>query len=542
VAASVLALGCGRRAAPPVAPAQSAARQEARKVDPQWVTVYDPKLAWNGYTLTLHDARIPVLLDMNGRPVHGWREARVKSRVRLLPDGSILAIGLGRQVVEYDWEGRQTWQFRTPGAIPHHDVLRLANGNTLVLTLPDGGVDTLLEVTRAGQVVWTWKATALGPLFPARPTHPHDVTHINSLQELPENPWHAAGDHRFRPGNLLISARNINVIFIVERPTGKVVWSHTEGLDRQHEALMNGPGLPSPGMIRIFNNRLQSFRSDHQSEILEIDPHIDPKNGSAVWRYRSPGFFSPTIGTQQTLPNGNVLITSTRGGRVFEITRTGEIAWEWAPPYEPVRAVRVSPDFCPQLAKLAAPALKAVVPPSGYRYVDSDSYRFARQGSRMKAVIEGEKRTVLEQEDDCRDLMLPAAAKVQVSYGVDRDRLRAAGRASRPPRFTLRLRPARGKDVELLRDTVGLDGPGWREKTIPLDAYGPQPVRLCVEIDGSASGQDSKRERFAYWEQPLITSAQDVIRAGEDDGDTGDLTPEELEVRRKHLKALGYIG
>jgi hypothetical protein len=40
----------------------------------------------------------------------------------------------------------------------------------------------------------------------------------------------------------------------------------------------------------------------------------------------------------------------------------------------------------------------------------------------------------------------------------------------------------------------------------------------------------------------LITSAQDVVRAGEDDGDAGDLTPEELEVRRKHLKALGYIG
>ncbi|HEX7184526.1 MAG TPA: arylsulfotransferase family protein [Thermoanaerobaculia bacterium] len=540
----ILALGCGQR---PEKPEGTAAG--AGPISPEWVTVYNPKLAWNGYTLTLHDVRIPVLLDMNGRPVHGWPRARVKTRVRLLADGSILGIGLGQSVVEYDWEGRQTWEFRTPRALPHHDVLRLANGNTLVLILPDGErADTLLEVDRAGKVVWTWRAIEhLGGLIPARPAHPNDLTHINSLQELPENPWHAAGDRRFRPGNLLLSARNLNAVFVVDRESGEVVWWHRDGLDRQHEALMNGPGLPAPGRIQLFNNRSRSFASDRQSELLEIDP----RDGSVAWRYRSPGFFSPTGGVQQALPNGNVLVTSTRGGRVFEITREGEIAWEWVPPYyEPVRAVRVAPDACPQLARLAAPIPRAVVPSPRYRHVDREVYRFARRGSRTKAMVSGEARVVLKQEDDCRGLMLPAAATVQVGYGVDRERLRAAGRADRPPLFTMRLRPAgAGADVELLRDTVGLDGPSWRQRKIPLGAYGFQTVRLCVEIDGGTPGPARQRERFAYWEQPLISTPRDAARLSGEDGDgdspgpvPGDLSPEELEVRRKHLKALGYVG
>jgi arylsulfotransferase ASST len=551
VLAVAFALGCGPRSVQPAAtPGGPAAA---------WVTVYDPARAWNGYTLTLHQGRIPALLDMNGRPVHSWPEARIKSRVRLLPDGSLLGIGLGRQVVEYDWDGRQTWEFRTPGAIPHHDVIRLANGNTLILVLKEGeSADTLFEVDRSRRVVWTWRAAEhLGDLADmanianiagVRPEHPGDETHINSLQELPENPWYAAGDRRFRPGNLLVSARNLDTVFVVDRPSGAVVWRFSEGLDRQHEARMNGPGLPGPGRILIFNNRLRSFWSDRQSEILEIDP----RSGAVAWRYRSPGFYTPTSGLEQPLPNGNVLVTSTRGGRVFEVTRGGRLVWEWVPPYEPVRAVRVAADFCPQLARLPAPARRAVVAPRGYRYVDPESYRFARQGSRMAAVVGGEKRTVLKEETDCRNLLLPAAARVQVGYGVDRDRLRAAGRAERPPAFALRLRPAGTKEeVLLLSDTVGLAGSAWRERTIPLERYGLQAVELCVEIDGGAPRPGRRRDRFAYWEQPYIVTARDVSRAaraaqGEGDDDAvrapGDLTPEEQEVRRQHLKALGYIN
>ena len=530
---AALACGSGQPAAAPAAPKPAS---KTRAVETGWVTLYDPARAENGYTLTLHDLRIPILLDMNGRPVHAWRAARIKSRVRLLPDGSILGIGLGHQVVEYDWNGRQTWEWNVPHGFPHHDVIRLRNGNTLVLAMEERAKgDTLFEVNRKGHAVWTWRAAEhVDSILPAKAAHPNDLTHVNSAQELPENPWFAAGDARFRPGNLLLSARNLNAIFVVDRATGAIVWSFREGLDRQHEALMVGPGWAEPGKIQVFNNRQRSFSTDRQSEILEIDP----RDGKVSWRYREPGFFTPTGGIQQLLPNGNVLITSTRGGRVFEITRGGSVVWEWAPPYEPVRAVRVARDACPQLALLASDPPRPVVPPTGYAHVDRDAYRFARKGARAEVVIEGKSRTVLAEEGVCGDLVLPFGARAEVGFGVDAAQWNGT---VDPPVFTMHLTSAGSpKKTVLLRESVGAAGESWRRRTIPLGAFALRSVRLCVEIEGaSADGV-----RWAYWEQPSIHSARDRSRADDEEDELvgGDLTPEERKVQEEHLKSLGYVN
>jgi hypothetical protein len=37
-------------------------------------------------------------------------------------------------------------------------------------------------------------------------------------------------------------------------------------------------------------------------------------------------------GVQQRLPNDNVLITSSMSGRIFEVTRRGEIVWDFHNP------------------------------------------------------------------------------------------------------------------------------------------------------------------------------------------------------------------
>ena len=64
-------------------------------------------------------------------------------------------------------------------------------------------------------------------------------------------------------------------------------------------------------------------------------------------------------------------------------------------------------------------------------------------------------------------------------------------------------------------------------------------------------GGASRRERFAFWEQPHIVTGRALdgriaLDDGDDDSPQGPdphgLTPEELEVRRQHLEALGYVG
>jgi hypothetical protein len=100
--------------------------------------------------------------------------------------------------------------------------------------LPDGGVETLagpqtivacnlVEFQPDGTVVWTWKATdhfdavadSIAPILsPEGPTGSAavDPFHCNAIDVDPNN------------GNLLVSAREMNSIFYVERSSGNVLW------------------------------------------------------------------------------------------------------------------------------------------------------------------------------------------------------------------------------------------------------------------------------------------------------------------------------
>ncbi|GAG47936.1 unnamed protein product, partial [marine sediment metagenome] len=62
-------------------------------------------------------------------------------------------------------------------------------------------------------------------------------------------------------------------------------------------------------------------------------------------------FFSYQISSAQRLPNGNTLITEGDNGRIFEVTRDGEIVWEYITPtrkHDVYRAYRIPPDWVPE--------------------------------------------------------------------------------------------------------------------------------------------------------------------------------------------------
>jgi hypothetical protein len=62
---------------------------------------------------------------------------------------------------------------------------------------------------------------------------------------------------------------------------------------------------------------------------------LDPVAKKIVWTYKgSPprSFFSGVRGGCHALPNGNVLVTDSERGRVFEVTRDGKMVWEFFNP------------------------------------------------------------------------------------------------------------------------------------------------------------------------------------------------------------------
>lgn len=541
--ASMLALGCGSdRSAETTRPPIADKQLELSQGPTGRVKIYDPRRAWNGYTLTLHHGRLPVLLDMNGRSVHSWPGARVKSRVKLLADGSLLGLALGRSVVEYDWEGRLVWEYEVNPHLPHHDVIRLANGNTMFPILPDNGkVDEILEVDRAGTVVWRWQAGVYLRDFLSRqrPFQPRDLTHINSIQELPDNPWFRNGDERFRPGNILVSARHLDRVFIIDKATKKVTWSFGDVLDKQHEAIMLGPGMPNAGNITVLDNGYLSQESYRQSRVLEIEPTTN----EIVRELRPDAFYTPTAGVQQPLANGNLLIGSSRGARIFEVDSEDRIVWQWTPPFEVVRPSRYPLDYCPQLAALGPPETVPIRPASGYRYIDPPLYEFMTLENRRKTRVEKKPQEVLAHNNDCQELLLPARPQLWVSWGVSRRRVTQAGRDSYAATFGLRYRLRDSERwIELLDETVDVAGKRWHQRSFDLADLDYQWIELCVETREVGAEPDARTEPFAFWNGPKISSlaAEEAEPGNELPAD--DLTPEEIETRRRHLEALGYLN
>ena len=62
---------------------------------------------------------------------------------------------------------------------------------------------------------------------------------------------------------------------------------------------------------------------------------MNPLRGEIVWQYpqtESDFLKSRVRGASQQLPNGNVLITESNRGRVFEVERDGSVVWEFFNP------------------------------------------------------------------------------------------------------------------------------------------------------------------------------------------------------------------
>ena len=420
-------------------------------VDPMGTTIYDPEKAWSGYTLMQCQGIGAVLVDMNGNVKKVWKDVQGFPN-KLLPGGYLMgSFGLrdpkfGYQdqtdVVEVDWDGKVVWKFDKKELVDddgdkrwiarqHHDYQREGNpvgyyvpgmeaktesGNTLILCHEDVYNkkisehrlldDVFIEVDWEGNIVWEWHVSqhfnelgfseiaknvlARNPNIHENGGGQSDWMHINSMSVLGPNKWYDAGDERFNPENIIWDAREANIMAIISKKTGKIVWKigpdFTESKELriigqiigQHHCHMIPKGLPGEGNILLFDNGgwagygMPSRCSrdggkadlrDH-SRVLEIDP----TTLEVVWEFsgRTFGgmmgivadskFYSPLISSAQRLPNGNTLICEGCYMRMFEVTPDKEVVWEFIAPFKGMRemvyrAYRYPYDYVPQLEK-----------------------------------------------------------------------------------------------------------------------------------------------------------------------------------------------
>jgi outer membrane protein assembly factor BamB len=257
----------------------------AQSVYPTGTTVYDPDLAWNGYTvLSPLGTQAVIVIDMNGDVVKQWDDFvnSAGGPARILPGGGVLAANGSRPphqeslaLVQRDFDGNEVWRFdrneeitRNDGTViwsarQHHDWQReglpagyyspdaqpeIEGGRTLILThtnLMQPNVsnrmledDRIIEISWEGNIVWEWISSdhidelgfrddardvirAAGAFSNARGSF--DWLHVNSATYVGPNQWFDAGDERFAPDNVIISSREASIVAIVGRD-GEIVW------------------------------------------------------------------------------------------------------------------------------------------------------------------------------------------------------------------------------------------------------------------------------------------------------------------------------
>ena len=140
--------------------------------------------------------------------------------------------------------------------------------------------------------------------------------------------WGGANDlTALDDGNFLISFRILDTVVMVDRSSGEFAWKWGRGqISHQH----NPTRLPD-GHVLLLDNGAHR-RGLSYSRVIEVDPSTD----EVVWEYHGEplsSFFTHFTGGAERLRNGNTLICEGYEGRLFEVTRTNEVVWEYVSPF-----------------------------------------------------------------------------------------------------------------------------------------------------------------------------------------------------------------
>jgi hypothetical protein len=313
--------------------------------------------AFQGYTLiSPMQSKTSFLIDMNGRVVKSWATESTPSALAYLQEnGNLLRAGVqtqspfgrgvaggGGRVQEFTWDGDVVWDmvYSSPTILPHHDFIRLPNGNVLLIVkdrkqaeqaiaagrIPssvegtDVQADGLVEIRpngkTSGDVVWEWYVWD-------HLVQDYDKTKANygvvaSHPELVDINYNVVANRRANPdwthfnavafnkklNQLAVSLRTFSEIWIIDHSTTtQEAASHTGGksgkggdllyrwgnprvyragsaddqrLFGQHNIQWIADGLRGAGHLLVYNNG-DTRPGGRYSSVDEFVPPVDSK-------------------------------------------------------------------------------------------------------------------------------------------------------------------------------------------------------------------------------------------------------------------------
>ena len=267
----------------------------------------------------------------------------------ILPDGDLIFNFEHLAMVRMDACGNVKWRlpFRT-----HHSIFRDDDGNLwapgqidrdkprtdmpfyganyvepyIVKVSPQGKIllkKSLIDLLKANDQEGALYATTtrnFEPLMLGDAYVPADTLHLNNVEIFSKN----MKPGFFTPGDILISLRNINSIMVFS-PDWKLKFKSTFNFVRQHD-----PDFVDGNHIAVFdnNNTVKEDNPAGQSRIVMITAPSGEQHVVFSGTKARP-FYTDIMGTEQWLPNGNLLLAETRKGRVLELDHAGNTVWDY---------------------------------------------------------------------------------------------------------------------------------------------------------------------------------------------------------------------
>lgn len=316
---------------------------------------------------------LPERLSKPGAPETDWNVDLHGARVE--PDGSVAFNFEYQGTVKLDRCGRRLWHLEEH----NHHTLSAASGGGYwiggrnIVNRPDDPAfrpmtnpmrergriedDAILRVSADGKILARKSVfelmmeNGLEPLLTANGTpqrgdtlEDNEILHLNKITEL--TPDLAPAFPAFKAGDIALSARDYNIVMVVDPATWKLRWHSVGPWLRQHSVRFT-----PDGRISVFNNNSYSYelladgKTDPAAQVRSNILAVDPRTGESEVLYGDrPGedLASVERGFEQPLPDGGILITETYGGRIFEVDANRKIVWEYINRYDEDEVVEMT--------------------------------------------------------------------------------------------------------------------------------------------------------------------------------------------------------
>jgi hypothetical protein len=253
-------------------------------------------------------------------------------------DGGVLLGNLRTNSQIVSWEGERQWHVDHRS---HHDLVLSPWNDRHVLFLSNrqeqcasGSVEhSAVEMDMDSHtIVWEWWICDYWT-----PRLSYDGwSHLNAIEPVP-------GER-----TVLLSSRNQDAIFKVDRDTNELLWALGRDGDftmdpADHFLRQHSPEVQPDGTILLFDNGLRAQEAANEglaarefSRVLQFaltfDPNGQPDRADIVWEYTDPTVFATSRSEADRLPNGNTLmhycyVWPDRNTVLREVTADHDIVW-----------------------------------------------------------------------------------------------------------------------------------------------------------------------------------------------------------------------